>query len=234
MAANPAYPLIKHLWYEVCRTPVCLFALLAYRARYSGIHNIPMEGPALMVSNHQSHLDPPLVGCGCPRQMNFLARDTLFRFAPFGKLIRSVNAIPIDREGGGLAGIKETLRRLKRGEMVLVFPEGTRTRDGEIQRFRPGFTTLAVRSKAAILPAAIEGAFDAWPRWQKFPRPGVVHVHYGHPILPSQFHGLEESELLAEVERRVRECQFLLRQHPTLASRRRRCNCGHGGGLLYS
>ncbi|HOU36076.1 MAG TPA: lysophospholipid acyltransferase family protein, partial [Candidatus Omnitrophota bacterium] len=82
-----------------------------------------------MVSNHQSHLDPPLVGCGCRRQMNFLARNTLFRSPLFAKLISSVNAIPIDREGGGLAGLKETLRRLKRGEMVLVFPEGTRTPD---------------------------------------------------------------------------------------------------------
>ena len=103
--------------------------------------------------------------------MNYLARETLFRFAPLGWLIHSLDAIPIDRDGLGLNGIKESLRRLKRGEMVLIFPEGTRTRDGEMAPFRPGFTVLAARSKAWILPVAIEGAFDAWPRSRKLPRP---------------------------------------------------------------
>ncbi len=150
--------------------------------------------------------------------MNFLARDTLFRSPVFAKLIASVNAIPIDRDGVGLGGIKETLRRLKRGEMVLVFPEGTRTPDGEIHPFRPGFTALAVRSKATIVPAAIEGAFDAWPRWQKFPKSGTVRVHYGAPILPSQIQVTDDRELVAEVERRVRECQAVLRQRPVFTA----------------
>lgn len=201
-------------WYEFCKGQVRLAALLAFRARYSGLQNVPLEGPVLMVSNHQSHLDPPLIGCGPPRQMHFLARQTLFRFGPFAKLIESVNAVPIDREGGGLAGIKATLRLLKRGAMVLVFPEGTRTRDGQIQRFLPGFTTLATRSGAAILPAAIEGAFQAWPRWQRFPRPRPVHVHYGVPLAPQDYKGLPDRDLLAEVERRVHDCHGMLRQHP--------------------
>lgn len=212
MATTTGHSRLHRYWYELCRMVVYLFALVFYRARHTGTQNIPAEGPVLMVSNHQSHLDPPLVGCGCRRHMNFLARDTLFLSPVFAKLISSVNAIPIDREGGGLAGIKETLRRLKRGEMVLLFPEGTRTPNGEIQRFRPGFTTLAVRSKAAIVPAAIEGAFRAWPKTRKFPRFGVIHVHYGEPILPEQVQAMNEGELVAEVERRVRECQAVLRQ----------------------
>ena len=118
---------------------------------------------------------------GVNRRMNYLARDTLFTFPPFRWLIHSVDAIPIDREGLGLSGVKESLRRLKRGEMVVVFPEGTRTRDGEIGRFRPGFTALASRSGAAILPVAIEGAFAAWPRWQPFPGRGRVLSAMGHP-----------------------------------------------------
>jgi len=125
-----------------------------------------------------------------------------------------VDAIPIDREGIGLGGIKESLKRLKRGEMVLIFPEGTRSPDGEIHPFRPGFTALAVRSKAALLPVAIEGAFQAWPRWQKFPGLGRIRVHFGEPILPGEFAGRDERDLLAEVERRVRECQAALRRQP--------------------
>ena len=180
--------------------------------RYYGRENIPTSGGVLVVSNHQSHFDPPLVGMGVPRRMNYLARDTLFSFAPFRWLIHSVDAIPIDREGIGLSGIKESLRRLKRGEMVVVFPEGTRTRDGEIAPFRPGFTALASRSGAAILPVAIEGAFAAWPREQKLPGPGRIRVRYGPPVSPEEIRGRDERELLAEVERRVRQCQAEIRR----------------------
>ena len=79
----------------------------------------------LVVSNHQSHLDPILVGLACDRRLNYVARDTLFGFAPFRWLIYSLDAIPIDREGIGLGGLKESIRRLRAGEMLLVFPEGT-------------------------------------------------------------------------------------------------------------
>jgi 1-acyl-sn-glycerol-3-phosphate acyltransferase len=101
--------------------------------------------------------------------------------------------------------------------MVLIFPEGTRSRDGEMAAFRPGFTVLAARTKASILPVAIEGAFAAWPRSQKFPGLGTIHVHYGEPIPPEQVVACGERELVAEVERRVRECQEILRKHAAFA-----------------
>lgn len=205
-------PLANRLWYGILQRLCQLVGVYAYRVRHSGRENIPAEGGVLVVSNHQSHFDPPLVGMACPRRMNYLARDTLFKFAPFRWLINSLDAIPIDREGIGMGGLKETLRRLKRGEMVLIFPEGTRSRDGEISKFRPGFTALAVRSKAAILPVAIEGAYTAWPRRQKFPRLGKVRIHYGQPMLPAEIEGHQERELLAEIERRVRQCHARLRK----------------------
>lgn len=183
---------------------------LGYRLRYSGIHNIPKEGPVVVVSNHQSHFDPPLVGAGSSREMNYLARDTLYGFAPLDWLMSSLNAVPLDREGGGLAGIKETLRRLKRGEMVVLFPEGTRTADGRIGPFRPGFTTLAVRGRAAVLPVAIAGAHAAWPKQRKFPGLAPIHVHYGKPLSPDEVRRLPEQDLIAEVERRVRACYAML------------------------
>jgi 1-acyl-sn-glycerol-3-phosphate acyltransferase len=210
----------SRLWYGFLKRIVQLVAVVAYHVRCTGMRNIPAAGAVLIVSNHQSHFDPPLVGMGCPRQMNYLARESLFRFAPFRWLILSVGAIAIDREGLGLAGIKESLRRLKRGEMVVMFPEGTRTRDGEVGPFHAGFTTLAVRAQAAILPVAIEGAFAAWPRWRTFPRLGTIHVHYGAPITPEEIEGRDERELLAEVEDRVRQCHARLRQHRVFAKRR--------------
>lgn len=200
------HSLASRLLYDFFRMILQIIALLMFRVRYSGQKNIPSEGGVLVVSNHQSLFDPPLVGIACHRRMNYLARDSLFRFPLFGRLIKSLNAIAIDREGVGIAGIKESLKRLKRGEMVVVFPEGTRTPDGQIKPFRPGFTSLAVRSRAAILPVAIEGAYECWPRNQTFPHPGKIRVQYGRPILPQDYAGMDERDLVALVEKRVRQC----------------------------
>jgi 1-acyl-sn-glycerol-3-phosphate acyltransferase len=211
---------LSRAWYAVLQRLTQLVAVLAYRVRCSGIHNLPAAGGVLVVSNHQSHFDPPLVGLASHRRMNYLARSSLFTFPPFRWLINSLDAIPIERDGIGLGGIKESLRRLKRGEIVVMFPEGTRTRDGQIGEFRPGFATLAVRSGAAIMPVAIEGAFDAWPRRLKFPRLGNIHVHYGAPLLPADIAKLSDEELQTEVRRRVHECQAVLRRHPRFADKR--------------
>jgi 1-acyl-sn-glycerol-3-phosphate acyltransferase len=205
--------LLSRVWYQSIRLMLLLLAIVVYRVRHTGKHNIPSKGGVLVVSNHQSLFDPPLVGTGCWRRMNYLARETLFRFGPFRWFIRSLDAIPIDRDGIGLGGIKEALKRLKRGEMVVIFPEGTRTPDGQIAPFRPGFTTLAVRSKAAILPVAIDGAFEVWPRWKKCPGLGKIRVHFGVPMMPDEIVGRDERELVAEVERRVRECHAELQRY---------------------
>lgn len=205
--------LFNRFWYQLWRWILKVVAVLVYRVSYTGRENIPATGGVLVVSNHQSHFDPPLVGIGSTRQMSYVARETLFRVPLFGRFIKSVGAIPIDRDGIGLSGIKESLKLLRRGEMVVIFPEGTRTSDGEIAPFRPGFTTLAARTNAAILPAAIEGAYQAWPRSKKFPGFGKIRVHYGKPIPHSEIVGRDERELLAEVERRVHECLAFLR-HP--------------------
>ena len=206
-------------WYECLRRVVWFFWAGGYWVRYTGRENIPPEGAVLVTPNHQSYLDPPLVGAGCPRPLNYLARKSLFRFVPFRWLIDSLDAIPLETEGIGFGGIKETLRRLRRGEMVLVFPEGSRTWDGQVGSFQPGFATLATRGRAAILPVAIEGAFEAWPRWETVPRPGVIHVHYGVPISAAEVKRLGDEELIAEVRRRVCGCQALLRRRRPFARR---------------
>ena len=94
--------LFRRLWYHLLHRMLQLLTVLVYGGRYWGRENIPGSGGVLVVSNHQSHLDPILVGIGSPRPMNYVARESLFRFAPFGWLIRSVNALPLDREGMGL------------------------------------------------------------------------------------------------------------------------------------
>jgi 1-acyl-sn-glycerol-3-phosphate acyltransferase len=174
--------------------------------RVEGRERIPTFGPVLVCSNHQSHFDPVLVGLCSDRRMNYLARDSLFRIPGFRQLIDYYDAIPIDREGTALAGLKETLRRLKRGEMVLIFPEGSRTYDGEIAPLKPGFLTLARRAQAAVLPVGIDGAFDVLPRHRCCPRVATICVTFGEPIAAADAACLTDEALLAEVERRMGFC----------------------------
>ncbi len=196
----------KRLLYWLLRHPLNLYFMLFYRVRFYGRENMPRHGGVVVVSNHQSHFDPPLIAIGLRRNLNFLARKTLFKFRPFAKLIDLLDAIPLDLEGIGFEGVKQSLKRLRAGEMVLIFPEGARTWDGEIAPFREGALTLAQRSKSAILPVAINGCFDAWPRKNKVPHPlGKLRVVYGQPIPYEDFQELNEEELRHLVEERVRE-----------------------------
>ncbi len=153
-----------------------------------------------------------LIGLASDRRMNFLARQTLFKFAPLGWLIDSLDAIPIDREGSGLGGLKETLKRLKRHELVLMFPEGTRTPDGEMHPFKPGFCALARRAGVPLVPVGIDGAFDSWPRRRNFPQPATVHIQFGEPLLQEQIGPLSDDALVAEIEARVRRCHATARE----------------------
>ncbi|HUY32776.1 MAG TPA: lysophospholipid acyltransferase family protein [Pirellulales bacterium] len=201
----------KRLWYRLIHLVCRLLAVVAFRVRVAGREHVPASGGVMVLSNHQSHLDPALIGLACDRRLNYLARETLFGFAPFRWLIHSLDAIPIDREGLGLTGLKETLRRLKQGEMVLIFPEGTRTHDGEVAAFKPGFSALARRTAVPLLPVAIEGSFDAWPRQRLLPGLATIHIRFGEPISPEETQAFGERALVTEVERRIRACHALVR-----------------------
>jgi 1-acyl-sn-glycerol-3-phosphate acyltransferase len=170
--------------------------------RYRGKANVPTAGPVLLVSNHQSHLDPVLIGIACPRQLKYLARIGLF-FWPFSWWIRALGAVSIDRESA-LGGIKTTLKLLKDGEAVVVFPEGSRTPDGKLHPMLPGFCVLARRSGATIVPVAIDGAFAALPRGSPFPRPTRIRLTFGPPISKPQFEQLADQQLVDLVYERIR------------------------------
>ena len=203
---------IKRVGYAWLRVFCRLVGVVCFRIRVFGRENLPADGGALVCANHQSFFDPVLVGLICNRRMNYLARSTLFHFALLRWLIEFLDAIPIDREGVGLGGLKETLRRLKRGEMVLIFPEGTRSRDGEVAPLKPGFCAVARRAKVALVPIGLDGAYDAWPRNTKLPRRSRIHLSVGEPILPDTIATLTDEELVAELERRIRACHATARR----------------------
>jgi 1-acyl-sn-glycerol-3-phosphate acyltransferase len=159
----------------------------------------------LLISNHVSFFDVFCLGIMSPRPLNYVARSTLF--SPLlGPVIRSVGGFPIQREGMGAQGVKETLRRLRAGGIVTLFPEGTRSPDGEIGPLKPGLAALVSRAKVPIVPAGIAGAFESWPRTARFPRPSKIHVHYGPSISPERIAGMDHAAILELVDRSMREC----------------------------
>lgn len=195
----------KYVWYEFLRVFVWFSSMFYFRLRVEGEHNVPSAGPVLLIANHQSHLDPPLVGVGARRHLHYVARKSLFKFAPFRWLITSLDAIPLDRDGMGLEGMKQTMKRLKAGGIVIIFPEGTRTPNGEIQEFKAGFLTLARRTNAILLPVGIAGPYQCWPRTQNYPSRGTVNIEFGQPIPLTTMQAMSDDELMIEVEKRVRE-----------------------------
>lgn len=193
----------KAFWYWLTSTAIWCYAKAFFRLRTEHRDRVPMTGPVVIVANHTSHLDPPLVGGATRRQLSYLARDTLF-VGVFGVLIRSYDAVPVDRDGTGLAGIRATLKRLKQGGAVVVFPEGKRSDDGKLKALKPGFLTLVRRSRAVLVPLGFDGPFDVWPRGKSRPNlVGRIAMHYGQPLAPDEIADLGDEALLAVVSERL-------------------------------
>jgi 1-acyl-sn-glycerol-3-phosphate acyltransferase len=152
--------------------------------RSFGRRNVPRTDGVILAVNHASYLDPVVVGCGITRPVHYMARRTLF-VSLFGSLIRALNAFPVARGGADRGAVKEFIRRVRAGNVVMLFPEGTRTRDGRLGTVMPGAGALAARAGAPIVPTYIAGTFDAWPRHRKLPvpvRPDGISIYFGRPI----------------------------------------------------
>jgi 1-acyl-sn-glycerol-3-phosphate acyltransferase len=193
---------LARLWYAVLWSPCWAISQIYFRYRYWGRGNVPPTGPVLLVANHQSHLDPVLVGIACPRQLKYLARIGLF-FWPFSLWIRSLGAVPIDRDRGSIGGIKTTLRLLSQDQAVVVFPEGSRTPDGQLHPLLPGFCLLARRSGATIVPVAIDGAYNAMPRGSYYPLPRSIGLVFGPAIRSDEFSDWTDKQIIEVVSRRI-------------------------------
>jgi 1-acyl-sn-glycerol-3-phosphate acyltransferase len=152
-----------------------------FRFRAHHVDRLPSSGAFLLVANHQSYLDPVLAGIGVPRGVYFMARRSLF-VGPLGWLIWRLGSFPVNRDRADLSSLREAINRLRRGNPVLIFPEGTRSHDGRLGVFRSGFGVIARRAGVPILPAYIDGSYRAWPRGRFVPRPAPILVVYGRPI----------------------------------------------------
>jgi len=171
-----------NLTYRICWLLSRLLFFTWFRGRYFHPEHVPLTGPVILAANHASFIDPPLIGAGFNRTVNYLARNTLFNNPLFGALLRQLSVVPVDRDGGGGAGLKAILDRLLNGGIILLFPEGTRTADGKLQSAKSGIGLTIIKSTALVVPVRLCGTFEAYGRHMKFPRPRRVTVSYGQPL----------------------------------------------------
>jgi 1-acyl-sn-glycerol-3-phosphate acyltransferase len=191
--------------------PVYFALTLGLSFRASGRNNIPGSGPALLVANHQSFLDPWLIGNASTRWLVYLARHNLFKNPIFSLAIRSYGAVPIDR-GFGKEGLVTVLNLLDKGRAVVVFAEGERTHDGTLQPFKPGISLLIKKANCPIIPVGLAGCYDFWPRQAKLPSPELIvgpaekrsiGLHFGEAVHSTTYHKLPREVMLDDLSQRV-------------------------------
>lgn len=207
MSARPN--LAGRLWYDCVYWSSFTFFTFGFSLRRRGWRNIPSAGPVLLLANHQSMFDPVLVGLASRRYLSYLARKTLFEQPVLAPLIRSLNAIPIDR-GMGKDGIQAVLHALAQGQAVLMFPEGERTHTGAVQPLKPGVSLLVRRLSCPIVPVGVAGAFAAWGRITPIPRPSplplppsasTIAISVGEAIDSAHYQRMDRDRMMAELHR---------------------------------
>lgn len=240
-ARSPASPLWGLVFYAACRYLLAILYTLFFRARAFGKHNVPQRGACLIVANHQSFLDPPLIGLASgPRHADYVARSGLFSFGPFGAILGGLNAIPIREDQGDAGAIREVLKRLEQGRSVVIFPEGSRCDTGEMEAFKRGVAVLVKRAGCPVVPAAVEGCFDAFPNSTAFPRIWgcPVAVMYAKPISHDELMAGGADAALRRLEREIDAVRLVLRgrirawTHGTFPARGRADKARFGVGAL--
>jgi 1-acyl-sn-glycerol-3-phosphate acyltransferase len=211
----------RSLWYDFFHVAGMTGFTLGFSLRLEGTRHVPETGPVLVIANHQSFVDPWIVGLAVKRHLTYLARKTLFRNPWFAAVIRSLNAVSIDQEGVGKEGIKTVIEQLQQGRAVLVFPEGSRTPDGLMHPLRPGIHLLIKRTRALVVPVGIAGAYHAWPIWRSYPipaplflppAPGTIAVAIGPPLDSQKLAVLERDEFGSELFAAIHKMQIRAEQ----------------------
>lgn len=161
--------------------PARLFGRFYFRSTLLHVERVPATGGCILAANHASFFDPFLLGSSPLREICYLARASAFWF-PMGIWLRQLNAVPMDREGGGLKGMLKIIELLKQGNGITLFPEGTRTRDGQFQPAKAGIGLIVIKSGAPVVPVRVFGSYEAWNRHMLLPRPRPMTVKFGRPL----------------------------------------------------
>lgn len=188
-------------FFRVLATPIFLWWI---RVRATGTQHLPLSGPALLVSNHQSYLDPLAIAFPASRPVSYVARSNLFSIPILGWILRHTYVIPIRRDGGAAGGIRAAAERLGEGFLVGVFPEGTRSPDGRLAPLKPGLLSILRRAPVTVIPVGVAGTRHSLGRGDFLVKPAAVRVVFGAPISPAEVEALlatsgAESALLQRV-----------------------------------
>jgi 1-acyl-sn-glycerol-3-phosphate acyltransferase len=205
---------INFILYQGARIVFTCSLYPLYRIRVFGGKNIPRKGPVLLLSNHQSFWDPIMCQLPPHRWCYGVARDSLYEGKVLGFLLRHLNTIEIKRGQADIASMRRIINALKSGKCLFLYPEATRSRDGKIIDVKPGFSLLSRKTDAVLIPMVIDGAFDCWPREQKFPNlRGNVGIIYGEPIKREDIKGLPDKDFAKLVTGRLRDLQSEVRKN---------------------
>lgn len=205
------------LW-KLLRTCVRPLAVVLFDLKVYGSEHVPAKGGVLIVSNHQSCLDPILLPLRLERPLNYIAKSELFGNPLAAWFLRSVfNAFPVRQGHNDVRAVKETIHRLREGHLMNIYPEGSRTVDGEIAPLQRGVGLIVERARVVVVPAVIVGAFEAWPFPRKLPRRGPVRIQFGPPL---DLTGLGRDEILETIDRTLRKMYAALRARVTAQGKR--------------
>ncbi len=174
-----------------------------FRGEVSGQDNLPASGGFLLAANHASFLDPPLIGCQVSRQIAYFARKTLWKGRASSWWLDTVGTIPVDRDGGqDVSAIKRVLRAIRDERGLILFPEGTRTSDGQLQSAKPGVGFIAVKTQVPVVPVRIFGSYEAFGKGGALRLGTPVTVVFGRPIPPAVYDepkaGKERAQIASE------------------------------------
>jgi|TARA_B100000959_G_scaffold286793_1_gene367290 1-acyl-sn-glycerol-3-phosphate acyltransferase len=201
-------------WWSVVVRLLSWGLVIVYRLRHHGAEHIPKTGPILFVANHQSNLDPPIIGgLAIDRPFKSIAKDTLFSSGILAFLMRGFGVISIRRGESDTAAIRSAIAELKAGGSVMLFPEGMRTQDGTIGEFQRGVWMLIRRGDAMVVPIGIEGAFDVWPTGSRPKFRGWIETAAGKPIPSKQLVDLGEKEGLELLKSKIESLRLMCREN---------------------
>jgi 1-acyl-sn-glycerol-3-phosphate acyltransferase len=200
--SEPAYVDRPSAVWKLAQALVRIWASVWFDMKVWGVRNVPRTGGALIVSNHQSFLDPALLGARLPRPMSYMAKSELFDHKLLAWIIRRLGAFPVRQGAGDIRAIKETVNRLQEGRILNIFPEGSRTETGEIMPLEPGVALVVRKAGVPIVPAAMIGSYEAWPKGTKLFRRHPIRIAYGPPL---DVKGMKAEQVLKLIDFAIRK-----------------------------
>ena len=202
-AGADAIPPRESIPFKVAQGICRVFTSVYFDLKVWGIQHVPRTGGVLLVSNHQSFLDPILLGVRLPRSLSYMARSELFEVNPvFTWLIRSLGAFPVRQTGSAAGAIKEAVERLQEGRALNIYPEGSRTETGEIGPMEKGVALVIRKAKVPVVPVAIDGSYEAWTKGTKLFRPHPIRLLFGPPM---DLGDKRPDEMVGTIDRTIRE-----------------------------